>query len=157
MELRNNQNSKILVIGIGNKYRSDDGAGLMVAKRLKQEKPKGIKILEQDGEAANLIESWKDKDKVIIVDTTSSGVAPGTISRFDVIEKPLPAHLFHFSTHSFSIADALELARTLNKLPQYLIVYGIEGKNFANGSNLSSEVATKIDDAVVLINKELRS
>ncbi|MGI9534112.1 MAG: hydrogenase maturation protease, partial [Thermodesulfobacteriota bacterium] len=80
----------------------------MVAKRLKQLNPKGILILEQDGEATNLIESWKNTDKVIIVDATSAGVTPGTISRFDVVEKPLPADLFHYSTHSFSVADTLE-------------------------------------------------
>lgn len=157
MRLNETQNSKILVIGIGNKYRCDDGAGLIVAKRLKQVKPKGIKILEQDGEATKLIDSWIDTDKVIIVDATSSGIAPGTISRFDVSEKPLPENLFHYSTHSFSVADTVELARALNKLPQNIIVYGIEGKDFTNGSDLSSEVEAKLDDAVSLISEEIEN
>ena len=157
MSFTENQNSKVLVIGIGNKYRCDDGAGLIVAKQLKQLNPKGIKIVEQNGEATNLIDSWKDTDKVIIVDATSSGITPGTINRFDVSDKPLPENLFHYSTHSFNVADTVELARVLNMLPQNLIVYGIEGKDFTNGSDLSSEVAASIKDAVSLISEEIEN
>ena len=47
---------------------------------------------------------------------------------------------FNFSTHGFGVAEAVELARSLNQLPPQLIIYGIEGKNFADGFGLSPEV-----------------
>ena len=157
MRLSESENSKVVVIGIGNKYRSDDGAGLLIANRLKEMVSNGAKIVEHDGEFTKLIDSWENMDKVIIVDATSSGNIPGTISRFDVSEKPLPSNLFHYSTHSYSIAETIELARTLNKLPGILIVYGIEGKDFTNGTNLSTEVAVRIDEVVSLICKEIEN
>ncbi len=155
MKPGDSQKSDVLIIGIGNRYRSDDGIGLEVVERLKKLNPKGVKIRAEDGEASKLIEAWMDMEKVIVVDATSSGINPGTIRRYDVKDKSLPADLFHFSTHSFSLADAVEFARALNKLPKNLIIFGIEGKDFSYGSLLSSDVEASIDKVVSLINKEI--
>jgi hydrogenase maturation protease len=53
---------------------------------------------------------------------------------------PLPQELFRHSTHAFGVADAVELARALDRLPPRLILYGIEGGNFAAGVKLSLAV-----------------
>jgi len=129
-----------LVIGMGNMYRRDDAAGLIVARRLKGRMPDHVMMLEQSGDGAALMESWKDADMVILIDAVFSGAKPGTIYCFDAqvasILKELPLH----STHSFCVAEAVELAQALNQLPACLIIYGIEGKDFKPGIGLSSEV-----------------
>ncbi len=132
--------SPIRIIGIGNDYRHDDAAGLIVARRLKEQALDPLTIIEQSGEGAALMESWKNAEAVILIDAVHSGAKPGTIFCFDAIAQPLPTQLFHYSTHAFSLAEAVEMARALNQLPPRLIVYGIEGKNFTSGIGLSSEV-----------------
>lgn len=130
-----------LVIGIGNLYRRDDAVGLIVARRLKEKNLDHVEVLEMSGEGAALIEAWRGAEKVILIDAVRSGAEPGTIFRFEAHRQPIPTEFFHYlSTHAFSVAEAIELARTLNKLPPCLIVYGIEGKNFEAGEGLSREI-----------------
>lgn len=129
-----------LVIGIGNEYRHDDAVGLLVARRLREKNLDGVTMLELSGEGASLIEAWKGAEKVILIDAVHSGAQPGTIYRFEANQQPIPTKFFHYSTHAFSVAEAIALARTLNQLPSYLIVYGIEGKNFEAGLGLTPEV-----------------
>lgn len=131
--------SSTLIIGVGNTSRGDDGAGIAVARELQKRVPE-VRTIEQSGEGASLMDSWKDAATVFLVDATQSGASPGTIHRFDVHAAPIPSHFFHYSTHAFSVAEAVELARVLNQLPPRLIVYGIEGKDFSAGVGLSIEV-----------------
>jgi hydrogenase maturation protease len=130
----------VLVIGIGNEYRHDDVVGLIVARCLREKNLDHVEVLEMSGEGAALIEAWKGTEMVILVDAVHSGAEPGTIFRFEAHQQPIPTKFFRYSTHAFSVAEAIELARSLGQLPSKLIVYGIEGKNFETGQGLSPEV-----------------
>jgi hydrogenase maturation protease len=147
---------RLLIIGVGNAYRGDDAVGLIVARRLGEENLDGVTILEQSGEGAALIESWKDADTVILIDAVHSGAEPGTIYRFDAHTQPIPNRFFRYSTHAFSVAEAIELARTLNQLPARLIVYGVEGKFFGVGDSLSPEVEKAAQHIVERVRQEVR-
>lgn len=131
---------RILIIGVGNEYRHDDGVGPVVARKLKAKGLPNTMIIEETGEGSTLMERWKDADTVILLDAVSSGAEPGTVHRFEAHARSIPTMSFRFSTHAFSIAEAVELARTFNQLPPRLIVYGIEGKRFEAGIGLSPEV-----------------
>jgi len=137
-----------LIIGIGNEYRGDDAAGLIVVRRLKERLGDSFAVLEQSGDGAALVETWRGAETVIIIDAVMSGATPGTIHRFDASAQPLPKNAFRCSTHAFGVAEAIELSRALSELPQSLMVYGIEGKNFAAGVGLSSEVEKAVDEVV---------
>ena len=121
--------SDTLVIGLGNAWRGDDGAGPAVARGLLDEVP--ARVLVHEGEPIGLIEEWAGADEVIVVDAVCSGAPPGTIHRLDPLAEPMPAALSHGSTHAFGLAETIELARALDRLPPRLTVYGIEGERFA--------------------------
>ena len=127
-----------LVIGIGNRYRSDDAIGPIVAERLGG--------LELTGDGAELLEVLKEASDVILIDAVRSGSPAGTVFQFDVNERSLPREMFAASTHAFGVAEAIELARTLGQLPQRLIVFGVEGSNFAAGTTLSPEVERAVPE-----------
>jgi hydrogenase maturation protease len=145
---------RLLVIGIGNAYRGDDAVGLVIARKLKEKNLPGLVVIEASGEGAALIELWRDADAVIVIDAVHSGAQPGTVHRFDAHARPIPAELFRYSTHTFSLAEAIELARALDQLPPRLIVYGIEGKHFEAGIGLSSEVERAAEDVVQRVAQE---
>jgi hydrogenase maturation protease len=131
---------RVLLIGCGNEYRGDDAAGLIVARRVQERASGQIIVRESSGEGAALIEAWKGARTVILVDAICSGSEAGAICRIEAHRERLPAMLFNYSTHAFGVAEAVELARVLNRLPPRLIVYGIEGKSFAAGIGISPEV-----------------
>jgi hydrogenase maturation protease len=132
--------SGIIIIGIGNEFRGDDGAGIAVARLLRGRTAPPVTIREESGEGAALMDAWKDAAAAILVDAVQSGAPPGTIHRIDASTDRVPSKFFHYSTHAFSVAEAVELARAMNQLPERLIVYGIEGESFAAGVLLSSTV-----------------
>ena len=146
----------LALIGVGNRFRHDDGAGLEVASRVRAVHPPGCRILEEEGEPASLIEGFALVKEALVVDAVSSGAEPGTLHRFDVTREPLPAELFKSSTHALGIADAVELARELDRLPDRLAVYGIEGEDFGTGEGLSPAVETTVNSLVAELCDELR-
>jgi len=149
--------SHILVIGVGNEYRSDDGVGLVVARELCAKKLPGVQIAESSGDGAALLEAWETAGTVILIDAAYSGADPGTMCRFDVNSEPVPISLSFHSTHAFGVAEALELARALQQLPPSLIVYTIVGKHFSAGTGLSPEVSEAAKKVVAQVMLEVSS
>jgi hydrogenase maturation protease len=122
-----------------------------VARVLEGTLPEEVDVLEREGEPTSLIDSWEGSDAVWLVDAVSSGADPGTVHRLDASEGELPAALFRASTHHFGLAEAVELARAVGRLPRKTIVYGIEGGSFDTGQTLSPEVETaaaRVADAI---------
>jgi hydrogenase maturation protease len=143
------------VLGVGNAWRRDDGAGLEVARRLGRDPPRGVRVLEHVGEPSGLLDAWEGEGAVVIVDAVSSGAEPGTIHRLDALARPLPARLFRASTHHLSVAEAVELGRALGRLPQRLEIYGIEGRDFTAGSGLAPEVELAVERVAVELRERL--
>jgi hydrogenase maturation protease len=137
----------VIIIGVGNPYRGDDGAGLAVARSLRSRSPRDVEVLERNGEPASLIAAWEGADAVILVDAVSSGSKPGTIHALDAVKTPLDRDLFRYSVHAFGVAEAVELSRALGSLPRILWVYGIEGESFEMSEELSAEVFAAVPRA----------
>jgi len=143
------------VICIGNPWRGDDGAGLAVARELAGTLPAEVELLEREGEPTALIDAWDGADAVWLVDAVSSGAAAGTIHRLDASAAELPAELFRASTHHVGIAEAVELARALGRLPERVVVYGIEGQSFAVGGELTAMVSAAIAPTAEALRQEV--
>ena len=143
-------------MGVGNEYRRDDAAGLRVARSIRQRQPTSVSVTEQTGEGAALMEAWQGAPAVILIDAVHSGGKPGTIHRFEAHAQPMPAEFFHYSTHAFSLAEAIEMARALKRLPPRVVVFGVEGKDFTSGIGLSPEVETATQEVTTRILSELQ-
>ena len=133
-----------IIIGVGNESRGDDGAGTATARLLKSRITSDIAVLEQSGEGTALMDAWHGASRVILIDAVCSGVTPGTIHRVDAAATPLPKSIFPCSSHSFGLADAVEMARALHELPTQAMIYGIEGSSFDEGVSLSPAVEIAI-------------
>lgn len=144
-----------MIIGVGNSLRSDDGVGPVVIAHLATRIEDSVILLEHQSDGISLMERWQDADTVIVVDAASSEAPCGTIHRFDVAESELPRGFFHASTHELGVAEAVEMARLLRRLPQRLIVYAIEGENFAAGTDMTPAVANAVESVATQILEEL--
>ena len=124
-----------LVVGIGNRFRMDDGVGPWVAETLQKT---GLDARVHAGDGTGLLDLFEDHEDIILVDATRSGATPGSLVSLDAGRAPLHADMFHYSTHRFGLAEAVETARALGCLPERLWVYGIEGKDFGAGIGLTA-------------------
>ncbi|HEX5899669.1 MAG TPA: hydrogenase maturation protease [Solirubrobacteraceae bacterium] len=130
----------MILIGVGNGWRGDDGAGLALARRVRELAPSGVEVREVEGDATALMDAWSGAEHVVVVDAAQSEAAPGTVRRFDAGAAALPVRALRSSTHAFGVSDAVELARALGRLPDRLEVYAIEGASFTAGERLSPAV-----------------
>lgn len=145
----------IMLIGVGNEFRHDDAIGLLILRKLRKHLPKTILTIEVSGEGTALIELWQTSQLVYLFDAVSSGSEIATIHRIDTHTQSIPAQFFPYSSHAFGVAEAVELARSLHQLPNQLILYGVEGNNFAPGIGLSKGVKQAAEIVVQRVLSEL--
>ena len=140
------------VIGVGNELRGDDAAGLAVIRLLDGANAE-LRVCE--GEPISLLDAWQGVERVVLVDAMRSGAPPGTVRVIEVGDEPLPPELSQPSTHLLGVAEAVELARSLDRLPPHLIVYAIEGERFDAGAPLTTPVANAAEQVAAEIRRRL--
>ena len=128
------------MIGVGQPYRADDGVGLLVAARVAE--LARVDVLECRGDVLALLDRWDAADAVVIIDAATATRQPGHIHRIDASCGRLPCDVSFSTTHSVGVADTIELARALGRMPARLIVYAVEGACFEPGALMSAEVAS---------------
>jgi len=142
-----------LVVGVGNPWRGDDAAGPELVRRIADI---GVETLTVEGDASALLDAWAGHEHIAIVDAAATAGHPGALHTFRADREPLPAAGLRSSTHAFGVADAIELARALGRLPSRLDVYAVEGTNFALGAGLSAPVAQTVRSLAVTIARAAR-
>ena len=140
----------MLIIGCGNRDRGDDGAGIVVAERLRE---LGLNAETCRGEALELIEAWDGADDVVIVDAVVTSGPAGKVWLWDSGQLTMPETL-SLSTHGFGVAEGIQLARALDCLPKHLRVFGIEGLRFELRSAISTKVMCAVKEVVAQITAE---
>jgi len=140
----------MLLIGCGNRNRGDDGAGVLVAERVRE---LGIRAEICTGEALALIEAWCGFDDVVIVDAVVTGAPAGKVWRWEGPDMKIQ-ECSPVSTHGFGVAEAIKLARILGRLPKRLRMFGIEGRQFAVGTDVSPETLRAVEELTRQLTEE---
>lgn len=135
-----------LILGVGNPDRGDDGAGWLVAARLRALGVGGVETV--GGSAPELLAAFDGADDVVLIDAACSGAPVGSVHVVDCgAGEALPAG-GGVSSHGLGVAEAIGLARALACLPARCVVYAIEGADFSPGAMLSPEVAAAAEAVV---------
>lgn len=136
----------MLVIGIGSPDGGDDTVGWTVAAALA-----GIcDTALSTGEPAELIERWRHRDRVVLVDAVRGEGSPGEITVVDLLSARLASRPAS-SSHGLGPIEAVGLARAIDRLPGSLTLVGIEARTFAPGTGLSPAVERGAARAVEVI------
>ena len=144
---------RTVVLGVGNAFRGDDAVGLAVAERVRVLAPE-LEVVVCEQEPIQLLDAWEGADLALLVDAVSSGAEPGTVHRLDATVEPVPATVFRGSTHAFGVPEVVELGRALGRLPERLLVFGIEGAAFSAGDELTPAVAAVVEPVVAELLEE---
>ena len=76
-----------------------------------------------------------------------TGAPSGTVQVWDGRHQ-LASIRINTSTHGLGVAEAIELAYVLDQLPIRLRVYGIEGRQFELGAEISPQVQRAVAEVV---------
>jgi len=142
----------VIVAGLGNEFRHDDGVGPVVAARCAGTVA-SVREVGPLGDPLDLLGQWDGADLAVVVDAVRSGAPAGTVSVLELTgggdggghrEGPRDAT----STHGIGLARVVRLARILGQAPARVAVVGIEGLDFGRGRGLSPAVAAAVGAAV---------
>ncbi|MFJ8827727.1 hydrogenase maturation protease [Streptomyces sp. NPDC102467] len=142
--------ARIVVIGVGNEFRHDDGLGPAVITRLGERAvarplPVGTALTTCDGEPGRLLGLWENAELAVVVDAAHSAPPhPGRVHRLDLDSAEL-GRVSATSSHGLGLGEAVELSRVLGRLPAHLVVYAVEGVDRTVGTGLSEAVARQVD------------
>lgn len=142
---------RILVVAIGNEWRSDDGVGPAILRALSAERSPAADFVTAGplADELDLLGLWDDADLAVVLDATRSGVPPGTVTRVDLDDgdgTKRPA-----STHGIGVAGTLAIARSVGRAPRRVVLVGVEGFSFEQGGELSPSVAGAVPQAAAVV------
>jgi len=153
----------LAVIGVGNEFRRDDGVGPAVVARIRRRAergrlPAGTSLWTCDGDPARLIALWDRAHGVVLVDAARAGSSsrPGRVRRFALADARFPRLRGATSSHGLGLADALELALVLDRLPANLIAYAVEIGDVGEGPGLSAAVNAAVEPVALRVEAEAR-
>jgi hydrogenase maturation protease len=134
-----------VVIGVGNEFRHDDGAGPAVVQQLAELDLPGVSLAVTDGEPSQLIELWSQADVAVLVDAVRNEPArPGRIHEL-IVDRPVRGLGGAASSHGLGLGEAIDLAVALERMPRRLVILAVEGADFTVGKGLTPEVAAAVD------------
>ncbi len=134
--------ASLSLLGIGNRYRGDDGVGLHVIAQLAGSLPAAM-LATGDGELTGILDCFEQHEEVVIIDAlevNSGKLEAGSVVQLDPLDQSLQDTGLRASTHAMGLAEAIEMARTLDCLPRRLRIIGIVGKDFSNVEGLTRAV-----------------
>jgi hydrogenase maturation protease len=150
--------SKILIAGMGNVLRRDDGFGVEVARRLAAENtlPAGVRVVEVGIGGIHLVQDlMTGYEMLVVIDALERGSAPGTVHVLEV-EVPDVADWpeaqrqdFLADMHYTTPAKALILAKALGVLPAKVFIVGCQPVEVDDlGIGLSESVQRATTEAI---------
>jgi hydrogenase maturation protease len=146
--------SKTLILGLGNPILSDDGIGIIVARRLDGRIP-NVDVVTAAMVNLDLLDLITGYDRLFVIDALASPDGrPGTLRKLTLDAGTL--HLF--SSHGVNFFEILELGKQLDRpMPEVADIYGIEiGGEIPFGEALTKEVARTLEENVERIEREIR-
>ena len=149
----------IKIIGFGNVYMGDDGVGIRVIEKIKEQgifaDYSNVEVIDCGTSGVDLIFFLQQADKVIVIDAVDAGQGIGEVVTFSIGEiidfgnKVIKS----FSLHDTNLKEVFELIRAL-KIEKDLKIIGINPKEVYYGEKLSPQIENKIPQIISMIKKE---
>ena len=143
---------RVLILGIGNTLRGDDGLGVFIVKQMEESGirlPKGVSLLDGGTAGFDLLGLIDGYDKIVIVDALKTNDKPGSIYRFT------PEHAVEsrarISMHEVGIMEVIKTLRIMDINPEIEFV-GVVPENISDmNTTISQAVMESIPRAVEVI------
>ena len=146
---------RLLVAGVGNVLRGDDGFGPAVTELLGH-LPAGVDVVETGiGGIALLQELMAGCDGLVLIDAVDRGAAPGTVF---LLEPEVPEAVHVPDVHLANPDRVLTMAKTIGVLPDRVRIVGCQPEDVDElGEGLSPPVQAALATAVARVEETVNA
>jgi hydrogenase maturation protease len=141
-----------VVLGLGNPLMGDDGLGLAVLARLRDEweLPEQVTLVDGGTWGMNLLPLIEDAEAVLLLDAIRTRVPAGTVVELE--RDQLPRYLAHkLSPHQVDLKEVLALAEFRGTLPERTVAIGAEPEAVALSTELTPVVAGAVEGVLAAV------
>lgn len=140
-----------IILGLGNIFLSDDGAGVHTAQNLAQRLPasSGVRVVDAGTLSLTLLGYLEDADSLIIVDAADFGAEPGAVCCLEcnALDGLLADITRKRSVHEVGRGDLLGMARLQDVLPPRRALICIQVRDLGWGLERSPPVRAGVQRA----------
>ncbi|MCD6117221.1 hydrogenase maturation protease [bacterium] len=149
----NHHKESVVIVGLGNRDRSDDGIGIKAAEALKQFSPERV-FTEEEKSVESLVFDFienKEIKAIIFIDAADLGGLPGETELFSAsdIDKFVPT----FSTHKVPITVLMNIIAKRGMDPYFI---GIQPETLKFMGSISSVCAESADSIIKFISQNIK-
>ncbi len=132
---------RLIVAGLGNRARGDDGIGVHLVESMRYTLPPGVEgVVWEGADAYTLAQELIERERpVLFVDCAQIGGAPGTSRWWAEATANMVLSAEGNSTHGLTLGDGIDLARGLG-FGQPLYFFGVQPASIGHSLHLSREV-----------------
>jgi len=133
--------TKTLVLGLGNLVHSDDGLGVHAIRSLTLDPgfPTDVVLMDGGTQGLNLLPHISAFERLLVIDALDVGEPPGTLVRLEGNAlRNLPGKA---SVHQLGFADLMVALELLGELPQEIVLLGVQPLSTEWGIDLSLPLA----------------
>ena len=135
------RDQRLVVIGLGNSLRGDDGVGPRVVEELNRRGlPEGVTALDVGTGGLDLLLVLEGWDRVVVVDAADVGREPGQFVRFTPDQAYLAQAADRFSLHHAGLSEVLALADALGRAMPEMVIFGVQPAEIGWREGLSPAV-----------------
>ena len=117
----------------------------------------GAELFDAHTDALSLLDHLVSGQLNVVVDAARMGLEPGAVVGFRPDQVRMKIKSDHLSMHGFGLAEAFELAAQLDKLPEKVLIVGVEPERVAINEGLSEAVRLAVPKVISIIQAEVRS
>jgi hydrogenase 3 maturation protease len=137
--LRESLKGKVLIIGIGNRLRGDDGAGPLLIDVLKGEvEATLLDVGEEPLNYLGVVDSAA-ADTIVVFDAVEMGKPTGSIAKLNLEDLSESTTL---STHSIPVRHVLKMVEM--RTDANLVLFGVQAGTLRLGNEMSPEVESAV-------------
>lgn len=153
------ETKRIMVLGVGNILLKDEGVGVRVIERLRENYsfPENVELYDGATAGLDLLPVMEGVDNLIVVDTVKTTEEPGAIFRFTLedINVKVP---YKTSLHQIGMIEVFAIAEALDKKIGPTVIIGIQPEDMTPwGLELTPTIEAKVPELMSMVLKELEA
>jgi hydrogenase maturation protease len=143
-------NKDTVIIGLGNRYLSDEGVGGRIAQALVDRSllPDGVEALDLGTGGLSVLHAISGHRKAVLVDCAFMDAAPGEWRCFSRDEVRNRSRLTRYSLHEGDVLQTMDLAERLGELPDQVCFIGIQPACVEPGEDLSPALQHRFEEYI---------
>jgi len=137
---------QIVVVGLGNRCRRDDGVGAVAADELNRLALPGVRVVTDVVDPMSLLEAWSGARLAVVIDgAVGTPPTPGRVRRCALGDV---ATCDGLSSHGFDLVRTHALGEALGRVPGELVLLTVEVADTGHGAGLTPPVGRAVPQVV---------